>query len=322
MPDIKDLLEQLASNPMTSPGLLRQLSIEDRDLLPIIAQNPNCSQELLDNLAFTNPQEVLSNPRFLFNEIRRGDNCTGFSLKSLVSLCMSCDPSEHAGLIDETRSVIAEGIEVLQEQDQASLSCVWLYERAFTLSPNECKNIIGDAIDFEFRVKAQMNGSGSMSVAKLPGFGDDAQIDKAEMRQDLKLFLSAISSGSLEEYFDPDICLEDSGAAEMDIEAVNLPQGLSLQDEILRRVHPPDEDHDEWEEYLLAFEHEYSESLNPVRFRDDYCLVVPVVYINAIEHAYDISMGELGDLIGLKIHCSKAGLELDWPSRLAELLIP
>lgn len=318
MPDYQELLQQLASNPKASPGLLRELSNEDPDLLPVIARNPNCGQELLNNLAISNPKEVLSNPAVHFVS----NGYAWFALKSLVSLCMACDPNVHAALLCETKSRIAEGIEELQGQDEASLSCYWLHERTFTLAPKQCNNLISEPIDFEISVKARMRGSGPISVSDLPDLGEACQASIDERREELKVLLSAIYSGAIDKYFDTNFPLEDDGGADRDAKAKILPQGLSFDGDTLYKVHPENEDCDEWEESLLGLEYSYASSEEPVVLREKHYLVVPVVYVDEIDREYDIVMGELGDLAGLRILDSETGLEIDWPSRLAELLLP
>jgi hypothetical protein len=329
MTDYKDLLSQLASNPKTSPGLLRELCSEDTDLLPLIAKNPNCSQELLNKLSLSNPKDVLINPVLHLAEKYEGNGYRLLSLRSLVSLCMACDSDQHAALLNETMSRIAEGIAELQEQDQASLSCNWLYERAFTLYPAQCNNIINEPIDIEIKAKAKMYGSGPISFTSLPEISEDTGISLVGTRQDLQIFLSAISTGSLTSYIAFEFSLEDTGDAELDVKADDLPQGLMLWDETLYKMSTPCEEgineleeDGEFEEAILEFEHTYWSDPGPVILRDEFYLVVPVVYVDEANHVYDLRMGELGDLLGLKVTCSRSGCDLDWPSRIAELLLP
>jgi hypothetical protein len=310
---------QEAANPRTASQRLRELSNDWSDLCPIIARNPNCDFLLINDLALSHPKDTLSNPALCLSSTGDGDEFTKLSLKALVNLCMFCSDGENSELLGETKSRIAKGIHQLGKQGEASMSYSVQCKRKFTLTPRECNNLIGAPIDFELEVAVWMEGSGPISVSRLPDITAGTRTASNKARQELAMFLSDIASGKIFNYFsNHEIICEDRGDSDCKIRASNLPEGLAFDGNCLFRSSP---EGSAWDELLFEIVHEYGDISRPVYLQDGY-LHVPVQQVEQTDPKYDVQMGELNQLEGTEVVDHEQGLVIDWPSRLAELLVP
>ncbi len=116
------LLEE-ASSVKTSPQRLQQLLQADPSLGAVIASNPSASIQLLDQLALHYPVEVRANPLIALRAMEVGGAYRGFSLRSLVCLCLACESIRDRGLLNELKRRMAEAFDELRKQEFVTLSC-------------------------------------------------------------------------------------------------------------------------------------------------------------------------------------------------------
>ena len=133
-PSRSTLLEEVGSVD-TTPQRLEEIWRAEPSFGPVIASNPSASIQLLDQLALHYPVEVRANPLIALRAMEVGGAYRGFSLRSLVCLCLACESMRDRGLLNELKRRMAEAFDGLRKQEFVTLSCVWLYRRTFILQP-------------------------------------------------------------------------------------------------------------------------------------------------------------------------------------------
>ena len=291
-------------------------------MIPIIASNPNCDYSLLNNLALSCPRNVLSNPILGMADIEQGNGYSQFSLKSLVSLSMACNPEEHSGLLQEIKTRLVKCIGEFWIQEEASLTCVWLYRREFTLMPDDCGGLIQEPVELCIEHRGLgIEGEGPISICG--DFPDIHGHDKVRCidarRRSLVEFLDAIKRGEIGEYVDDgEITRDHHGDSATSLKLKSLPQGLFLDDCGLYSGSWDDED---GPQLICEFIADWNGSGDgPIKAKGTQ-LIIPVEWVGEFDVEYDIAMGELRELAGLTINDPKTRLCIDWPSRLADLLL-
>lgn len=277
----------------------------------MIASNPSASIQLLDQLALHNSREVLVNPLLQFSALETGGAYGGFSLSSLVCLCLVCDPKRDPDLLKETRRRIQSSLEELLVQDYASLECEWLFARDFSLLPENCDGIIDKPLDFALQVRKSVDANGGISfLSELPRLDDSDLGSPGSQRILLARFLRDVAAGKIHDYIDDDdLTREDTCEIDFDLKAEDLPSGYSIDGRALRRDG----------ETILEFGYNFDMPDSLVVF-EGRSVTVPLEFQDEVNHRYEIAMGELGDLPGLESKCP--ALPSDWHQRLAALLIP
>lgn len=307
------LLEE-AADPLTTPERLAQLSLEHLGLHSEIAGNPSCSQALLNTLSIQHPIEVLNNPALVLAALENGNRYSLFPLKSLISLSLACNPSEHLDLIQELKSRIAEGIEVFRQQDYASMTCIWLNRGSHVLMPSDCANAIEHPIHLRavFRAYIESDGPVTVDAPKLSS-------TKAEADQSLKLlreFLSDLGEGNLSNYIDTnELIREHGGDGEFTVEADELPEGVYLDSNALHQTLEDDEDDCCVDNLLVEFGYCFT---GTDAYLENGYLTIPVEWEEEIEVEFKISMGELDSLVGLN---AESCFPPDWSDRVAGLVL-
>jgi len=310
-----DLLEE-ARSVDTSAARLQALVNKEPTLGGIIASNPSASIQLLDHLALQHPAEVLANPLLPLRVLEDGRAYSEFSLPALVSLCMAWTPGRDEELLQETKTRIAAGLEELANQEEASLSCEWVYWRSFKLDPEDCDCLINHSLRLTMEVRAGMVSEGPVSVHGIPNLSTCGPELSDCSRGDLTAFLQALSSGNLHNYIDDDeLIREDCGFRDVRLDGEKLPDSLSIDGTSLYKYNDEEEDDEE----VLVFRYDLFCGSYPIKFADG-VVIVPVEFIDEDNHDYQMAMGELVALkpLGQKTDCPPS----DWPSRLAALLIP
>ena len=123
-----------ASNPSTSPGRLRALSLRKRNnernqLRPVIAANPNAEDDLLLDLAAEYPKEVIGNPRFKLLQLSGEawwENC---ELRSLCSLALAEGEDAPPSLKLALRSLFQQFYDQYREFVLIERQEAWSHER-------------------------------------------------------------------------------------------------------------------------------------------------------------------------------------------------
>ncbi len=306
-PSHSSLLQE-ASSIDTSAERLQELFRVDPSLGPAIASNPSASFQLLDQLALHCPAEVLANPLLLLSALETAGAYGDFSLRSLISLCLACDPQQDAGLLKETRRRIRVGLDELRKQETASLTCIWLHQGNFTLRPKDCDNLIDIDIDFKVKSEAFVEGEDVISLRDIPELEVSASGSDASQRATMAQFLGAIASNQLQEFIDDsEIVREHSGALDFILEAIGLPKEYECDGRQLLKGGEP----------LFEFGYHFGDG---ILFEGGY-LEVGIGDIEEVDLKIDVSMGELIELIGFE-PTSAGDCPADWPRRLASLLIP
>jgi hypothetical protein len=301
-------LQQEASSVTTSPQRLQALFRVDPALGPTIASNPSASIHLLNQLALHHPTEVLANPLLLLRSMESGGAYGEFSLPALICLSLASGPQRDRSLLVETKRRIQSALDQLYGQE-VSVECDWLYARDFTLLPEDCDGIIDVPLDFAMEVRANMYAKSGPSFHDLPCLEDFDSTILATRIGLLADFLRAIEVGDLSDYINEEFLIrEDGGSADVDLKSDDLPVEYSLEGMHLCRD----------DEYILEFCHDFG-GRDSAPYYDDGILTVPVEFEDEVNHRYQFSMGELGDLSGLKGKCP--ALPPDWCKRLAELII-
>lgn len=321
----KDYAE--AASPQTAPERLIELYKESQLLWGLIASNPSAPISILDKLAINFPEEVLGNPSFSAIVVERDFSLKDLSLRSLVLLCLKGDQQEQNELRQELAWRLTRDFIELQKTDEASMSCVWTYQRYCTLQPDECENLIKTPMSFEVNARAHMEGEGPISLSTLPEIVDEAEVQELEwdeedrsgpqpkvQPEELEDFLRCLMSGSLRQWIcDDDIIREDSYSTEIDIDASEIPEGLSFDGSAVYAVSESGD-----EELLMELDVNYDGEHEPITFSDGY-LTIPLEFVDEIEHKYELDLGELNELISFKPK-HPDGRPIDWPSILRQQL--
>ena len=299
-----------ASSVDTSAHRLQELCQADPSLGSVIATNPSASIQLLDQLALQHPAEVLANPLLPLQVLEDDGAYSEFSLPALVSLCMAWTPGRDAELPQENKTRIAAGLEELANQEEASLSCEWVYWRSFKLDPEDCDCLINHSLRLTMEARSGMESRGPASVDGIPNLSAcDPEFSDAS-RGDLTAFLQALSSGNLHEYInDNELSPDDGYYRDVRLDGEKLPVSLSISGTALY----------EEGEGALDFDCNLNSESYPIEFADG-LVTVPLEFIDEENRDHQIAMGEL---VALKSTAQKRDcLPSDWPSRLAALLIP
>jgi hypothetical protein len=308
-PASSELLQE-ASSVNTSAEALQELYRSDPGLGPEIASNPSAPIELLDQLALQCPTEVLANPVLQLRALETGGGAyEKFSLRSLVCLCLVCDPKRDAHLLAETRRRICAGLDELRRQDKASLTSIWQHQRTFTLHPKDCGNLIDCNIDFKVKSEAFVEGRGEISIYGIPEVDAPALGSDASQRTMMARFLVALAFNRFEDFIDySEITLEHGGDADLTLTPIDLPKGYEFDGSQLSKDGVP----------LFEFGHECSS--DELTFENEY-LIVGVGSTEEVDQKIEVPMGELNELLGFVLTpCGK--LPADWPKRLAKMLFP
>lgn len=304
----RSLLLLEASSVTTSPQRLQALFRVDPALGPTIASNPSASIQLLNQLALHHPAEVLANPLLLLRSMESGGAYGEFSLPALICLSLVSDSQRDNSLLAETKRRIQSALDQLEGQE-VSLECDWLYTRNFTLLPEDCDGVIDTPLDFFMEVRANMYAKCEASMHDLPCLEDfESGLSRSQIGL-LADFLGTVEACELRDYIeDSNMTREDGGWADVNLKIEDPPVGYSLEGTHLRRG----------DEYILEFSHDFSGADSDPEY-DDGILTVPVEFEDEVNHRYEFSTGELGELVDLRSNCP--ALPNDWCQRLAELLI-
>jgi len=138
----------------------------------VIACNPSASGRLLDELALQFPADVLSNPVLQLRALETGGAYGEFSLRSLVCLCLACNPKRDADLLEETRRRVRAGLDELRGKEWIRLTCVWLYQRTFTLGPDDCDGLIDQPLELTLELRAYVDGDASDLSSAIPSLAE------------------------------------------------------------------------------------------------------------------------------------------------------
>ena len=296
----------------TSPERLQELYRAHSALRSVMASNPSAPIKLLDELALQCPTEVLANPVL---QLRAFETCGPygeFSLQSLVCLCLVCDPKRDPDLLQEIRWRIRACLDELRGKEWISLTCVWLYQRTFTLRPDDCDGLIDQQLELKVEMRAYVDGHTNDISSAIPSLVKTDPSPVYLRRSQLSKLLETIATGELDQYIDscidPDGDRVHKGDSRTLLKATNLPKGYAIEGSSLYK----DDAH------ILAFVaviHE-SDSIHCVNG----VISVAVGEHEEIDRVYDLP---LGDLKQFKLFAAN-GMELpfDWPARLSALLIP
>jgi hypothetical protein len=318
-PTSSQLLQE-ARSVDTCAERLQELNRSDPGLGPQIASNPSAPIELLDQLALQCPTEVLANPVLQFRDLETGGGAYGkFSLRSLVCLCLVCDPKRDAHLLAEMRRRIRTGLDELRGKEWIRLTCVWLYKRTFTLGPDDCDGLIDQPLELTLELRAYVDGYASDLSSAIPSLAETDTTPDHLRRSQLAKFLESIATGDLGQFIDscidPDGEREHKGSTDILLRATNLPDHYSIKGNTLCKAVGEPEEHDA---PLLAFDAEILE------FDFVHCqngvVSVAVGEPEEIDREYDLPLGDLKPFELFVPHV--VGLPLDWPARLSALLIP
>lgn len=275
---------------------------------PLIASNPSATIHLLNQLALECPTEVLANPVLQLRDLETGGAFKEFSLRSLVCLCLVCDPKRDAHLLAETRRRICAGLDELRMQEEASLTSICQHQRSFTLRPKDCGNLIDCNIDFKVESEAFVEGRGAISIYGIPEVDAPASGSDSSQRKMMAQFLAAIASDQFQNFIDhSEIVLEHNGDVEFALKAIRLPRGCEFGGcQLCKNALP-----------LLEFSYHFGDGI----YFGDGCLNVGIGDIEEVDLKIEVPMGELVELVdfepALGGKCSAK-----WPSILAKLLIP
>jgi len=285
--------------------------------------------------------------------IAPGQPWADLSLKSLVMLALLHEPTAYPGLIHELKARISCGVDLLRRQEEASLTCTWLYRRVFILNPEDCDG--RSALPLEFRIEHHgigVEGAGAICVEGLPdGLRGDRR-DQPMNQKDWTAFFEALRSKNLSDYLDDsEITRDHSGDTRTYVYSADLPAGFLLESDgslyfqssdLLRRqaqapswpeagaeagaaaaaeldadLDDPVDDAVEGPQLLGRFVPDWQGSgEGPIR-RLGSQWIVPVAWVEEIDVRHQVAMGELGELLGLGTMDDSLA---DWPSRLAQLL--
>jgi hypothetical protein len=306
-PTSSQLLQE-ARSVDTCAERLQELNRVDPALGPQIASNPSAPIELLDQLALQCPTEVLANPVLQFRDLETGGGAyEKFSLRSLVCLCLVCDPKRDAHLLAETRRRICAGLDELRRQEEASLTSIWQHQRTFTLRPKDCGNLIDCNIDFKVRSEAFVEGRGAISIYGIPEVDAPVSGSDASQRTMMAQFLGALASNRFQDFIDDSqITLDHSGDVDFILSAIDLPRGYEFDGSQLSKDEVP------------LFEFSYECSGDGIIFENKY-LIVGIGGIEEADQKIEVPMGELNELLGFEPTPS-GKRPADWTRRLAKLL--
>lgn len=301
-------LLQEAHSVDTPAERLQELFRANPALGPVIACNPSASIRLLDELAIQFPADVLSNPVLQLRALETGGAYGEFSLHSLVCLCLACNPKRDADLLEETRRRVRAGLDELCRQEEASLTCIWQHQGAFTLRPRDCEYLIDCNIHFKVKSEAFLESRDVISLHGIPQMEVTALGSDASQRPMLSQLLRAIASNRFQDFIDDsEISRDHSGDVDFILDATDLPKEYELDGCHLCKDG----------EHLLEFSYHVGDG---IYFENGY-LLVGVGSIEEVDLKIDVPMGELIELVGYEPTPSEKRPS-DWTRRLAKLLIP
>jgi hypothetical protein len=158
-----DSLLTEASDPLTSPERLRQLSERKRrheraQLRQTIAANPNADEDLLLALGADYPKEVISNPRFQLLELSGKawwENC---DLRSLCSLALAAGKDTPAFLKTALRLQFEEVYNHYSEYVSVKRRETWCFPRSVEVLADESGGLAPFDIDLDIELSVLMEG--------------------------------------------------------------------------------------------------------------------------------------------------------------------
>lgn len=300
------LLEE-ASSVKTSPQRLQHLLQADPSLGAVIATNPSASIQLLDQLALHYPVEVLANPFAALRAVEAAGAYTGFSLRSLVCLCVACEATMDNSLLNELKRRMTEAFDRLRRQESITLSCVWLFQRTFILQPSDCNGLIDEKLELSLECRAFVDGEAGDISNAIPPLACDGTGLADDQRARLASFLKAIDSGKLNPFIDSQIDSdgdrEHKGDSRTSLAMHNTPSNYSIDGSLLCKDNEP----------ILEF-HALIHEFDSISYKDG-AVWVAVGEHEEVDRDYYLSLGELEQLHAL---VDQSGhIPDDWHSRLA-----
>lgn len=269
------------------------------------------SPELLDQLASQFPAEVLANPALQLLPVETERGYGAFSLRSLVCLSLSSELKQETQLLEETKRRMHEALDQLRSQELVGLSCVWLWQRAFTLRRQDCDGLIDQELDFSLEYRAFVDGDMGDICSAIPRLTcDDPDLVQSQMAE-VASFLRAIDHGSLNAYVDSrvdhDGDREHNGDSETLLTILSDQGRYSTECLILFKDDEP----------ILKFD-ALTNEFDSISYKDG-VVWVAVGEHEEVERDYYLSLGELQQLHALAEHSGH--IPEDWHHSLASLLI-
>jgi hypothetical protein len=309
---ISSPFQQEASSVSTSPQRLQELFEADPSLGVVIASNPSASIQMLDQLASQYPAEVLANPLVQLGSLEVGRVFGAFSLKSLVCLSLVDDSQIDTQLVNETRCRLNDTLDQLCSQEFVGLSCIWLWQRTFTLQPDDCAGLIGHDLELSLESRAFVDGDTADICSAIPQLAcEDPDLAQGQ-RARLATFLRAIDNGSLNSYLDSQIDFdgdrEHKGASDILLTILGAAGRYSTEGSLLIQDDEP----------ILAF-HALTNEFESISYEDG-VVRLAIGEHEEVEREYHLSLGELQQLRALAEQ--RGHVPDDWHERLARLLIP
>ena len=234
----------------------------------------------------------------------------GFSLRSLVCLCLTCDCIRDNGPLNELKRRMGEAFDQLRRRESVNLSCVWLFQRTFLLQPGDCDNLIDHQLELSFEYRAFVDGDTGDISSAIPRLACDNLDLAGDEIAHLASFLKAIDSGDLNHFIDsqidPDGDREHKGDTRAFLTIQSAPGDYSTNGSLLYKNNKP----------ILHF-YAMIHELDSIRYNDG-AIWVAVGEHEEVDREYRLSLGELEQLHAM---ASQSGhIPDDWHSRLALLL--
>jgi len=303
------LLEE-ASSVYTSPQRLQELFEADPSLGVVIASNSSASIQLLDQLSSQFPAEVFANPALQLLSLEAERVYGAFSLRSLVCLSLSSGLKHETQLLEETKRRMHAALDQFRSQELVGLSCVWLWQRAFTLRPQDCDGLIDQELDLSLEYRAFVDGDMGDICSAIPQLACDDPDLVHSQKAEVAAFLRAIDQGILNSYVDsrvdPDGEREHKGDSDTLLSISGDKGRYSTEGSLLIKDEP-----------ILEF-HALTNEFDSISCKDGVAWVA-VGEHEEVDRDYHLSLGELQQLHALAEH--SAHIPSDWHRSLASLLI-
>jgi hypothetical protein len=198
MEDFNTNLAQEASDPITDPSRLKELS-SNTSLVSLISANPSCPLHILSRLAPLHPLEVLSNP--IVESWLSNQNCDHdhfLDLRAMISLLLAQGVAAPGFLVHCVRNRFTQSLEDVCPNIDVIRGETWSYERNLSESDFEDHQLqeMGlEGINIGIKLEIEMSGN---DIASL----DLSCLAEEKGYQGLLSLLQSLSNSSPELLFD------------------------------------------------------------------------------------------------------------------------
>lgn len=157
-----ELLE--AASATTAAARLRALMRKSDDLARAVAGNPSADLKLLDGLTHRFPNEVLTNPGLVMQQLNPPGPWGRFCLRSLVALYCASPNTSEPGLVAALKKSLTKALAEASSYVDVTNREIWIFQTR--LRPAEIDGLthIDPALDLKVQLVQRMTGTGQFEL--------------------------------------------------------------------------------------------------------------------------------------------------------------